>query len=283
MNKRTLEALSKSGAFDCWNKDRAYILASLEKAAQQADRIAKDKQAGQQDLFSLTTTSASHQQAFSYNEDVPVMASSIRYKFEREALGHYFSGHPFNRYAKELANLGIVPLETVHTHFNEVITVAGYVSAMRVLATKKKKKFAFVTLDNGKDSLDIGVFPDIFLDVEEVLQKDAVLVVRGLLEKDDYSGRKLVAEYVETIVQVRRKHKPYLYLKVHDNKTFVETLMQAIQKCERGEHRIKLCYTNSKGDQAVLEFSDNYLINLEDEILDILEQTPGLAEYDIIY
>ena len=283
MNKRTLEALAKSGAFDSWGLDRAYMLASLEKAASQTERIAHDKAVGQQDLFSIGPANDHSKDQFSYVQDVPIMPSSMRFRYEREALGHYFSGHPFNRYAKELASLGIVPIDQAHAHFNKVITVAGYVSAMRVLVTKKKKKFAFVTLDNGVETLDVGVFPDIYPDVEEVLQKDAVLVVRGLLEKDDYSGRKLVSEYVETIAQVRRKHKPYLYLTVHDNRTFVQTLMQAIERCERGTHRIKLCYTNSQGDKAVLDFSENYCIDLDDAILDMLEQAPGLANYEIVY
>lgn len=282
LNKRVLEALAKCGALDSWQQDRAYLLASIEKAVQRADKIHRDKACGQQDLFSAPQqTDVS--EAFNYVADGLTIPSSVKYAYEKETLGHYFSGHPFKRYAKELAAMDVLPLGDLDAHFNTVIRVAGYVSAIRTLKTKRNKKFAFVTLDDGVGSIDVGVFPDIYIDVVSSLEKDAILVVRGTLSVDEYSGRKIVADSVETLDTIRQKHKPTLRLQVENNRDFVTDLCQVLTHNKGGEHKVVLWYTNAEGAVAHMAFSDNYCIHINEALLDKLEQTPGLTAYDIVY
>jgi DNA polymerase-3 subunit alpha len=282
LNKRVLEALVKCGALDSWQLDRAYLLASIEKAVQRADQLHRDKARGQQDLFAAPQQSDAPE-AFSYVTDGAIMPSSVKYAYEKETLGHYFSGHPFKRYARELSAMGVLPLGDLDEHFNTVIRVAGYVSAIRTLKTKRNKKFAFVTLDDGIGSIDIGVFSDVYIDVESILQKDAILVVRGTLSVDEYSGRKIVADSVETLDTIRQKHKPTLRLQVENNRDFVTDLCQALTTNKGGEHNVVLWYTNAEGAVAHMAFSDNYRIHINEALLDKLEQTPGLTAYDIVY
>jgi len=282
LNKRVLEALYKSGSLDCWQHDRAHIAASIGKAVQHADKVLHDQQIGQQDLFSIGSSDTKNEE-FSYNTTAAIMPSSVKYSFEKETLGHYFSGHPFKRYSQELASIGVKPLNDLDEHFNEVIKVAGYVTAVRVLKTKRNKKFAFVTLDDGVGSIDIGVFADLYIDVEDELVKDVVLIVRGTLSVDDYSGRKIIADSVEPLEAIRLKHKPYLSLNVENNQDFVEHLLKTLQANKGGSHKVVLRYKNNKGSVAHMEFSDNYRIKIDDGLLDMLEQTPGLTSYSIIY
>ncbi len=281
LNKRVLEALYKSGALDCWGYDRAHIAASLEHAVQHAEKIQRDKERGQTDLFGNITSSSDT--SFEYIISGPNMPSSILFAGEKETLGHYFSGHPFTRYEQELTNIGVLKCNALDEHFNQVVKVAGYVTQIRVLQTKRKKKFAFITLDDGTSSIDVGVFPDVYIDVSEMLKNDAVLVVRGTLAQDDFSGRKIVADHVDSLVDIRTRNKPYLSLSVEDNELFVERFLKVIHSGKDGIHKVVLNYKNTNGDIAKMEFSDNYRIKIDDDLLDMLEQIPGLTSFDIVY
>ena len=119
--------------------------------------------------------------------------------------------------------------------------------------------------------------------LESILEKEAILVVRGTLSVDDYSGRKIIADSVETLDTIRQKHKPTLRLQVENNREFVADLCQALTTNKGGEHNVVLCYTNAEGAVAQMAFSDNYRIHITEALLDRLEQTPGLTAYDIVY
>ena len=92
VNRRVIESLIKAGAFDEIEKNRASLLASIGLAINFADQT--NANLGQNNLFE-----ASEEQAV---ELVSVESWDTQKQLleEKEALGFYFSGHPFTYYKK---------------------------------------------------------------------------------------------------------------------------------------------------------------------------------------
>ncbi|MFP6626068.1 MAG: DNA polymerase III subunit alpha, partial [Deltaproteobacteria bacterium] len=103
VNRRTLEGLIKSGAFDRLEPSRARLLAGVDSLAGWATRVRDDRDAGQMGLFSGGA------QASEKEPELPDIAdwdTASRLEAEHEVVGFYISGHPLDRYTTDLKLVG---------------------------------------------------------------------------------------------------------------------------------------------------------------------------------
>lgn len=100
LNRRVMEKLIMSGAFDRLGPHRAALMSSLEDALKAADQHAKAEAIGQADMFGVLAE-APEQVERSY-ANIPKWQDEIILEGERETLGLYLTGHPINRYLKEI-------------------------------------------------------------------------------------------------------------------------------------------------------------------------------------
>lgn len=278
INKRTLEALVNSHALDYLEVDRAHLLLSIESAMARAGQILQDKSTGQNDLFGAVVDDT-----FNYVTSAPLMREALKFKYEKEVLGNYLHGHPFHRYNAELARLGAVSINEIPNEFDEAVYVAGYVAKIRVLLTKRKKKFAFLSLEDGSGSIDVAVFAEVYEQYADHLTKDAVLLVNGILTADDYSGRKIVADRIETITGAREKKLKYLLIHAENHNDFASSLQQVLAKHKNGTKRVKIRYTNTQQDSAILALPDKWNINIDDDLVDDIAEVAGVNNCELVY
>jgi DNA polymerase-3 subunit alpha len=104
--------------------------------------------------------------------------------FEKEALGLYMSGHPLERFSEELKTFGAKRIGDLTTSEAD-IWAGGIVSGLRPLKTKKGDRMAVFMLDDIAGSIEVVVFPETFAKHASLVEADAMLLVRGKLEKDD--------------------------------------------------------------------------------------------------
>lgn len=109
VNRRVLEALIKSGAFDEWKIERAVLTASLEKALKIAEKEHQNQSSGQFDLFSLLDDGANEQEYVLCKS----WSEAQRLEGEREVLGFYLTGHPADQYRREFSDF-IVPISQLN-------------------------------------------------------------------------------------------------------------------------------------------------------------------------
>ena len=112
VNKRVFEALVKAGACDSLAGEvdlplraiRARLLASVDAACEHGNRVRRDKDLGQTDLFGGgdDSTDAAAQRSL---PEAPSWTEIEQLNFEKEALGLYWSGHPMDRYADDLREI----------------------------------------------------------------------------------------------------------------------------------------------------------------------------------
>ena len=127
---------------------------------------------------------------------MPAWTEVEQLKFEKEALGLYLSGHPMDRFRKELDGVGVRAIDAL-TESATSVTVGGIISDRRNLKTRKGDPMAVVTLEDRGGRLEAVVFPEAFRKYGRVLDADAdtsVVVVSGKLEVDDETARLVVSE-----------------------------------------------------------------------------------------
>ncbi len=183
LNKRALEALIKAGALDRF-ESRSKMLANIEKLIQY-NKEAKDSSAnaGQATLFGA--------QEFGklILDDAEPLSPLQKYKWEKELLGLYVSGHPLEAFAKLLEGKRDIKKIKQFAKNNSTVTFAAIVENIKTIFTKNNEKMAFVTLSDKRDNIEAAVFPEKYEKYKELLQEDEILVVKGKLSKrnDEWS------------------------------------------------------------------------------------------------
>jgi DNA polymerase III subunit alpha len=198
VNKRVLESLIKAGALDSLaceqdrsvRERRSCLFVAVDKAIEYGGRLQRDRDKGQSQLFGGFDEGAPELVRV---PDAPSWSEGQQLAYEKEALGLYMSGHPLERFADELRVFGAKRIGELTTSEAD-ICVGGIVSGLRALKTKKGDRMAVFMLDDIAGSLEVVVFPETFARHASLIEADAMLLVRGKLEKDEESARVVATE-----------------------------------------------------------------------------------------
>ncbi|MBM6551678.1 DNA polymerase III subunit alpha [Marinomonas ostreistagni] len=191
VNRRVMEALVRSGAFDTIGPNRATLFASIEEALKRADQSAKSHDAGMGDLFGIEVEEST-ENAYDEIGIQEEWHGRKRLDGEKDTLGLYVTGHPIDDYETEIrrfARQKIVDLQPKR----ETQVIAGLIVEMRITKSKRGGNIAFVTLDDRSARIEVAVFPDTFESVKQYLIKDSVVVIEGEISIDEFRGGQKVA------------------------------------------------------------------------------------------
>ncbi|WP_438938525.1 DNA polymerase III subunit alpha [Algibacillus agarilyticus] len=277
INRRVLEKLIKAGAMDKLGPHRAAMMASLNDALKAADQHHKDQAIGQDDLFGILTTEPEDvERAFS---NVPKWPEDVWLEGERETLGLYLTGHPINRYRKELrqyTNRKIADLEPTARGV-EVIS-AGLILGVKVMINKKGNRWAIVTIDDKSARIDVRFFPDAYDEFEELLEKDKIIIVKGRVQFDDFNGENMMgASDVKDIVQAREQYVKSLEVNLSSDlfqRDFVQKFKHVMMAYNQGSIPVKVKYKTDKA-QAEMKFGIEWYITPHDRLIYDLQQLVG--------
>jgi DNA polymerase-3 subunit alpha len=245
VNKRVLESLIKAGALDSIAAGsggaaaiRARLFNAVDRAIEHGSRHQRDRDKGQHQLFGAFGDDES--EATVRLPDAPAWTETQQLTFEKEALGLYMSGHPLERFAEELKIFGARRIAEL-TSSEADIWVGGVVSGLRPLKTRKGDRMAVFTLEDIAGGIEVVVFPETFAKHASLIEADAMLLVRGKLEKDEESAR-LVATELMPIAALRerttREVAIHLSAPPHGRPTF-EALAELLAR-HRGDRRVYL-------------------------------------------
>ena len=213
VNRRVLESLIKSGACnsllgpppaaaDAGAASRlrpAQLLAMLDAALERGSRRQRDRDLGQHQLFGDAYGTEAGA-AGPHSPDVAPWSEEQKLAFEKEALGLYLSGHPIDRFHRDLERAGVRRIEALEGPATSA-RVGGVISQCRRLRTKKGDPMAVITLEDRGGRMEAVVFPDAFRRYGSLLDVDRLVVVSGKLEMDDEVAR-MMAEEVHALETV---------------------------------------------------------------------------------
>jgi len=215
VNRKVIEALIKSGAFDSTGVARSQMMAALDEALEVGGRAQRDRESGQGNLFESFGQESAAPPPPVWPR-VPEWSETQRLTYEKEALGFYISGHPLARYEKELAALaGASAQQIQETPDKTKVRLGGVVIQVDLINTKKGDRMAFVNLEDMSGQVEIIVFPEVFQASQELLVKDQALLVEGEVTVDEkasgtahkiIAGRIVALDQAAEAMPVRRIH-----------------------------------------------------------------------------
>ena len=282
VNRRALESLIRAGALDRLGAHRAVLLASLDAALSAAERHGRDRQAGQTDLFGASVETP---EAPVY-ADVPEWSEDQRLEGEKETLGLYLTGHPIARYAEELAHITDYTIAELRPTRDRTIVVAGLVVNLRTMQTRRGDRMAFVTLDDRTGRLELAVFADLYTRYRDLLVKDTLLVVKGEVSVDEYTGGfKMSAEKIYNVDQARGAFSSRLVIEVDAGLAgngFADELRKILGPVARGTCPVYLRY-HGAGADAEIALGEEWKISPTGAVIERLGQLAGERNVHLDY
>ncbi len=268
VNRRAYECLIAAGACDALGPHRAAMMASLDVALSTAEQHGRDAAVGQDDLFG---------DAMAFKPDfvaVEPWAMEKRLEAEKDTLGLYLTGHPIDRYAAELKRITRTTIADLRPTENGSVMVGGLVVALRVINTRRGDRMAFVTLDDRTGRIDLAMFGELYQRYRERIVKDALVIVKGAVSTDDYSGGfKMTAEAIYNIDEARAAFATRLVMDIDYGRCdegFVDGLREILNPARTGNCPVTVYYHRPEGVVDVV-FGEDWRVMPSEAIMRQLE------------
>jgi DNA polymerase-3 subunit alpha len=263
VNRRALEAMIKSGAMDRFGHTRRSLMQQLPQALQTADQHARAAAAGQNDMFGIEAPPPQIQA-----EETPELAEwqeRVLLGNEKEALGLYLTGHPFDAVRRDArffvdGRLGELAAEPPpqntqggrdYARAQREVTIAGLIVDVRKRGTRVS-----VVLDDDSGRMEVSLFNEAFQEFRHLLIKDEIVVIGGPLRYDDFIGAWTVNAktvlHMDRVIESRAKG---MVLRLAPNGQGNELLTKL--------HDLLLPHREGNCDVAVQYFGDDAAARLE--------------------
>lgn len=180
VNRRTIEALIRAGAFDLIEANRAALLATVNNAIEAAEQA--ERSANQVSLF------ADNANDIVEGELAKVLPWDLQTHLmaEKTAMGYYFSGHLFDAWRDEVRRFAPQPLARLEAS-RSLQWFAGVLSAVRPKMTRRGRML-YAVLDDGSAQVEVAIFNELYEQHRHRLKEDRLIIIHGKVSNDDYSG-----------------------------------------------------------------------------------------------
>ncbi|MDM7483482.1 MAG: DNA polymerase III subunit alpha [Halomonas sp.] len=287
MNKRTLEALIRSGALDTLGPNRAVLAAAMEDALKAAAQNHANQNLGMLDMFG---------DAFAAEEEAGEVYAEYRHarewtdrerlSGEKDTLGLYLTGHPIDEYERELKRFVSTRISDLKPS-REPQRVAGLVVAMRTMKSKRGDTMAFITLDDRTGRIEASLFGELFDQLRGQIESDQVIIVEGEVSSDDFSGGlRLRGKDVTPMVTARVRYGQAVELALDAgqiNGRLVDSLRDSLAPYRDSEGLpVRLQYRHPDA-VGWLELADEWKVAPSDDLLLALRDVQGQVGVQLRY
>ena len=197
VGKRPLECLIKAGALDRFGK-RSQLLAVLDQAFAQSKSVHDARESGQLSIFDLMGGGEEQHVTPIRLPEMEEVSGKEKLTWERELLGVYSISHPLQNLGAELARYTTCSCAELDERYDgRGVTLAGLITSVRTLTTKKGDLMAYVMLEDLQGSSEVVVFPKAFVEHRDKLVLDAVVMIKGTAQTRN-GQTNLLADVVQT-------------------------------------------------------------------------------------
>ncbi|MDE2137090.1 MAG: DNA polymerase III subunit alpha [Gammaproteobacteria bacterium] len=291
VNRRVLEALLRSGSLDGLGANRATLMERLGAAMQLGDQSTRAHAAGQDDLFG-GLAAVEHTPAPQRAVELPEWSEAVRLTGERETLGLYLTGHPLTRFEASLPRLvshrigdlvgerPVAGLEPGRFSAGKPVTVAGLIDEV-----KKRGPRVILTLDDRTGRLEVMLFEETWQRHRDLIAKDALVLVEGMLRFDDFSDSwRLAARRVSELEELRSRSARRVVLRCSHAELprLSERLAAILEPWRPGPCPITIEYTGAAASGA-LNLGSEWSVRASRELLEQLEALVGGGALEVLY
>jgi len=273
LNKGALEALVQAGAFDGLGRTRSAGFAAIEPAMRSSASAREDRRRGQKLLFGAPSVAAAPSAT-----DAAEWPENERLMREKESLGFYLSGHPFERRGSFLRRIaGQTTASLAGLEPGSTVRIAGMVSSVRVLQIKQGKnagqKMARFQLEDLDGQVPVTCFARAYATMKDRIVDDAIVFLSGRLDANS-EERALLLDQIEPAAEVIRREVAGIVLH-----------LQGAQASEANLDRIAEALARHRGQQHLhLDIDDGETcyrvradegVRISDALLDDLAMLVG--------
>jgi DNA polymerase-3 subunit alpha len=274
VNKKAIEGLVKSGAFDCVDKHRARLFATIENALKEMNVFRKERAHGQTNLFDAVPGMNSIEDKLL---DVKPWSKIKVLMNENESLGLYFSGHPYENYYDEMKNFtthSSVKLES--TDDGKEVICGGIIEERRKTKDKKGNDMSFLTLADMNGYYDVVVFSSLYQKCWQELRIGNAIIVKGQKSTNAKNADRpsIVASRIITIDELRDDIEQRLELHVPIG-SLSEDLLITIQEIVDHHPGKKQFIMMVNEYEETLPLTSELKVEISKELLDKLSKLTG--------
>jgi DNA polymerase-3 subunit alpha len=265
VNKKVIESLVKAGAFDSFGMHRAKAFALLSEAANGDASLAG--LFAQQSIFGEGTLSETQEW-----DEMTLL------RHEKEALGFYITGHPLSRFREALISMKIKGMSELEENGDKgEVQVAGVVSSIKKIKTKgKSESMAYLTLEDEEGSIEAIVFPELYRNREDVLQKERLVVIKGSIDRTE-KGTKIVSREVtrlEDLIAESGRQKVEVTIRPHLSSEDLRNLKGLLSGYNGKKGRCQV-YLRMEAESSHVEIITCLRVDLSQELVDRIEKLTG--------
>lgn len=190
VNKKTIEALIKAGAFDALEPNRAKLLHNLPTVLSLSTQTKSSFLFGQASLLNITSTFKM--------EEVPPWDLDTKLSFEREALGFYLTDHPLKRFRPWIKIFTPYNLENIKSlEDGSRAILAALISEIKLKTTKTGEKMAIIKLEDEFSYTTALIFPELYKQKLTLLSEGNILWLKTEIDKEEEEISLLVEDLTE--------------------------------------------------------------------------------------
>ena len=284
VNKRAMESLIKSGAFDSLNQDRGKLFNDLQSLLEEAQAEARRKEIGQFTLFgSMTQEKPSEGKSAGKAAEAQKETWDLRMRLtnEKDALGFYITGHPLDSCAAEIsmyANTTTAGLANLRS--DSEVKIGGIISQLRERTTKKGERMVNLSIEDLDGTAEVTVFPKVYQECRDILTSSDPVFVVGRLKSTE-KGTEIHADELFLISNVKERLARSVHFRLdmsNPSSSDLEGLAKTIRRF--GGDKKAFLHIPRKGEyEAVIELPNSMNVNPS---LDLARELKNRFGYNVL-
>ncbi len=277
LNKRVLESLVKSGALDSLGWKRSQCMAMIDTAIEYGQKARRDRESGQKGLFSDSSAGRSAV-VEPTAPDIPEWEVEQRLSFEKETLGFYVSGHPLDRFVREVTRFSKKSIaDYISEGKSTECRIAGIVTDFRQRRTKKGDLMGVFNLEDLSGAVETVVFPNSYPKFEPYMNADSPILVSGRFELEDGRGAKFVASDVQPMTGLAERNAKTLRIRadLSNLSPATATTLHRLLESNRGDTGVDVELYSPYDFRVNIQSSDFVKVKSSPELIEQIESICG--------
>ncbi|MEG0778638.1 MAG: DNA polymerase III subunit alpha [Oscillospiraceae bacterium] len=213
LNRRAVESLVRSGAFDSMGHKRSQLLKVVDAVIDSVNDSARKNIDGQLDIFSMGVESGEMLSAEPELPNIPEFSMRELMAMEKETTGLYLSGHPMDEYRLAARRAGATPIGTILADFaqeggtksfadDSFVTLAGVVEAYKTRPTRNNSMMAYIQLEDTTGAMELIAFQRVLDTSGGYIKENAPLVVKGRISIRDEKEPQIMVETIRPLTDI---------------------------------------------------------------------------------
>ena len=275
LNKRQMESLAASGAFEYINPNRNEVLSSIETLLRYASMLSAEKESGQHSLFGGSGEAELPKPPL---PSLPPFEPLERLEKEFKAVGFYLSAHPLDSMETQLGRLNVTSFADVTRKMKTMpssrIKMAGIVTKKQEKVSAKGNRFAFVQMSDSTGVFEATVFSDVLSASRDILTTGSTVMAQMDVQIQGEDDVKFLAQHFEPLEKAVDFATEEMTIEFETAES-IEQIKKVLEEASYGKVKIT-CFIETDKHRVEIKLPSSYAVNSED--ISLIRKMPGVRD-----